>query len=55
MWIFQVATFAFLAVNDAAVQRYGFSREGFLSMTILDIRPSEDIVRLVRQGLKDQT
>ena len=54
MWVFGVRNFAFLAVNDAAVRRYGFSREEFLSMTILDIRPIEDVVPLVRQELKDR-
>src|SRR5262249_35944189 len=31
-----------LAVNDAAVAHYGYSREKFLSMTILDIRPENE-------------
>ena len=53
-WIFDVRTFAFLAVNEAAVRRYGFSQQDFLSMTILDIRPSEDIIPLVREELKDR-
>jgi PAS domain S-box-containing protein len=30
---------AFLAVNEAAVERYGWSREEFLAMTIADLRP----------------
>ena len=37
---------AFLAVNEAAIQRYGCSRAEFLDMTIEDIRPSEDLPRL---------
>ncbi len=32
----------FLAVNDAAIAHYGYSREQFLSMTILDIRPEKE-------------
>ncbi|MDO8786911.1 MAG: PAS domain S-box protein [Sulfuritalea sp.] len=47
MWIYDLATLAFVAVNDAAVAQYGFSREEFLLMTILDIRPSEDRQLLV--------
>jgi two-component system, cell cycle sensor histidine kinase and response regulator CckA len=43
MWMYDVDSLAFLAVNDAAVEQYGFSREEFLGMTILDIRPPEDI------------
>jgi PAS domain S-box-containing protein len=49
MWVFDISTLAFVAVNDAAVRQYGYSRNEFLSMTILDIRPSEDIVPLLRE------
>src|SRR5258706_12312916 len=51
MWIFDRSTFAFLAVNDAAVRVYGYSRKEFLSMTILDIRSNEDIIPLLRNEL----
>lgn len=47
MWIYDRDTLAFLAVNDAAIELYGYSREEFLSMTIKDIRPQEDIPRLI--------
>jgi PAS domain S-box-containing protein len=47
MWIYDLETFAFLDVNDAAVQQYGYSREEFLSMTIKDIRPPEDVPALL--------
>ncbi len=43
MWVYDVETLAFLAVNEAAVDRYGYSEEQFLGMTIMDIRPPEDI------------
>jgi PAS domain S-box-containing protein len=42
MYVFDEETFRFLAVNDAAVIHYGWSREEFLTMTVLDIRPPED-------------
>jgi PAS domain S-box-containing protein len=42
-WIYDLNTFKFLNVNDAAIRHYGYSREEFLNMTILDIRPKEDI------------
>ncbi|MEI2720539.1 MAG: ATP-binding protein [Gemmatimonadales bacterium] len=42
MWVFDVETLAFLAVNDATIARYGWSREEFLTMTILDIRSPDD-------------
>ena len=42
MWIFDVETLEFLAVNDAAVRHYGYSRDEFLGMSIMDIRPAEE-------------
>ncbi|MEO6912954.1 MAG: EAL domain-containing protein [Candidatus Baltobacteraceae bacterium] len=47
MWIFDVQTLAFLAVNDAAIVYYGFSRNEFLRMRITDIRPLEDVASFV--------
>ena len=35
----------FLAVNDAAVRHYGYTRDEFLAMTIKDIRPPEEVPR----------
>ncbi len=46
LWIFDRETLRFLDVNDAAVRQYGWSREEFLAMRILDIRPPEDAARL---------
>jgi two-component system cell cycle sensor histidine kinase/response regulator CckA len=43
MWVFDVETLQFLEVNEAAVAKYGFSRDEFLGMTIADIRPPEDV------------
>jgi PAS domain S-box-containing protein len=43
MWVYDVQTLTFLAVNQAAVELYGYSREEFLRMTIRDIRPAEDL------------
>ncbi|MGH7525800.1 MAG: ATP-binding protein, partial [Gemmatimonadales bacterium] len=42
MWVFEVDTLAFLAVNQAAIRHYGYSRDEFQSMTIMDIRPPDD-------------
>ena len=41
MWVFDLETLKFLEVNEAAIQHYGYSREEFLAMTIMDIRPPE--------------
>lgn len=48
MWIYDKSSLQFLEVNDAAVVRYGFTRDEFLAMTIKDIRPLEDVDRLLR-------
>jgi hypothetical protein len=42
MWVYDVASLRFLAVNASAVAHYGYSREEFLAMTIADIRPEQD-------------
>ncbi|HCK81609.1 MAG TPA: hypothetical protein DIC59_09110 [Candidatus Competibacteraceae bacterium] len=47
MWVYDVATSRFLAVNDAAIDQYGYSREEFLGMSIADIRPKTDVGRLL--------
>jgi len=46
-WVFDHETLRFLAVNAAAVHKYGYSREEFLAMTLKDIRPPEDIPALL--------
>src|SRR4029079_8235867 len=46
-WGYNEETLSFLAVNEAATRTYGYSRDEFLSMTINDIRPSEDIPTLM--------
>jgi PAS domain S-box-containing protein len=47
MWLYDVHTLAFLKVNDAALERYGYSRDEFLAMTINDIRPPQDVPKLL--------
>ena len=48
MWVYDLETLRFLAVNDAAVARYGWSRDEFLALTLRDIRPAEDVAALER-------
>jgi two-component system cell cycle sensor histidine kinase/response regulator CckA len=47
MWAYDLETLAFLAVNEAAVRHYGYSREEFRAMTIKDIRPPEVVPALL--------
>jgi diguanylate cyclase (GGDEF)-like protein/PAS domain S-box-containing protein len=59
MWVFDRQSLRFLAVNDAAIHKYGFTEREFLSMTIAEIRPAEDVTALIedvrkhRAGLQD--
>jgi len=47
MWIYDLETLSFLAVNSTAVGHYGYSQDEFLGMTLKDIRPPEDIPALM--------
>lgn len=47
IWVYREDTMRFLAVNEAATRIYGYSREEFLSMTVNDLRPQEDIPTLI--------
>jgi PAS domain S-box-containing protein len=46
-WVFDRETLRFLAVNVAAIRKYGYSSDEFLKMTIKDIRPPEDVPALL--------
>ena len=47
MWVYELGSLAFLEVNQAAIQNYGYTRAEFLGMRITDIRPSEDVPKLL--------
>lgn len=47
MWVFDAETLRFIAVNEAAIQRYGYSREEFFGMTVKEIRPQTEVPRLL--------
>jgi PAS domain S-box-containing protein len=46
MWVFDLRSLRFLAVNDAAIEHYGYSRSEFLALSITDIRPVTELARL---------
>jgi PAS domain S-box-containing protein len=52
VWVYDLETLAILDANPSAVQNYGYSREEFLSLTIKDIRPPEDIPSLLESAAK---
>jgi diguanylate cyclase (GGDEF)-like protein/PAS domain S-box-containing protein len=54
MWVWDHESYRFLAVNDAAVAHYGYSRQQFMAMTVLELRPVEDrdvIIRVAKERL----
>jgi len=55
MWMYDLETLRFLAVNDAAVEHYGYLRTRFLAMTIVNIRPEPDVSQLHENLKQTQT
>lgn len=47
MWVYDVKTLQVLDVNEAAVLRYGYTRDQFLNLTIRDLRPAEDVPKFL--------
>jgi hypothetical protein len=54
MWVYDIETLRFLAVNDAALHHYGYTLSEFLSMTLEDIRPPEELRRFLHGIQIDQ-
>ncbi len=57
MWVFDEKSARLLAVNDAALRQYGYSREEMLQLSLPDIRPERDrerIARRVAEGFQGQ-
>jgi PAS domain S-box-containing protein len=48
MFVYDPATLQYLAVNDAAVKKYGYSRTEFLRMKITDLRPPDEVPSLLK-------
>lgn len=47
VWIYDRETLAVLVVNEAAVSKYGYTREQFLRLTIRDLGNPEDVPELL--------
>lgn len=56
MWLYDVETLRFIAVNETAVRNYGYTEAEFLGMTIAQIRPEEDLQRFLEnaRGARDE-
>ncbi len=48
MWVYDIETLEFLDVNNATLLQYGYTKDEFLSMTMKDIGPSEDVGTLLK-------
>lgn len=55
MFVYDLETLKYLDVNAAAIKHYGYSKKEFLSMTILDIRPEEDVPLLQKTITEKQS
>jgi PAS domain S-box-containing protein len=55
MWVYDKASLRFLAMNDAAVAKYGFSRKEFAEMSIKDVRPATEIPQLMEHVARKPT
>src|SRR5690606_27736370 len=55
MMVLDVNTFEILDGNEAVLQKYGYSREELLALTIKDIRPSEDVALLEGLFVSDES
>jgi len=49
MWVFDLKSLAFLAVNQAAIQGYGYTEEELLAMTLKDLHCAEDLPDLLER------
>jgi PAS domain S-box-containing protein len=60
VWVYDLESLAILDVNAAAIRNYGYSHEEFLTLSIKDIRPAEDVpvvlesVARAKAGLDDK-
>jgi signal transduction histidine kinase len=50
IWVHDVTTLKFLAVNESMVAHYGYTEEEFLNMTLRDIRPLESLPSLLQEN-----
>jgi len=52
MWVCDSKTLAFLDVNRAGVEKYGYTSEEFLEMALSHIQPQEDVAHLLDEVTK---
>lgn len=54
-WIYDPVNLQILEVNDAAIKKYGYGREEFLTLTLKDIRPLEDVHKFLKSRGADKS
>lgn len=57
-WVYEVESLKFLDVNAAAIKHYGYSRKEFLSLTLRDIRPLDELKsfeKTLNVGIRDKS
>ncbi len=54
MWVYNPQTLEIIDVNNAAIKKYGYTEEEFIRKTIMDIRPPEDIEKLIELTEKNK-
>jgi PAS domain S-box-containing protein len=55
MWVFDTERLQILAVNEAAIEQYGYAREEFLKLTLRDLRPADDLPDLMKAVTSPQS
>ena len=53
MWIFDMETFRFLQVNKATTELYGYTEQEFMNMTLMDLKPEENVLKAKQAILND--
>jgi PAS domain S-box-containing protein len=55
MWVYDRDTLGFLAVNQAAIELYGYSVEEFLGMSLRDIWPPDEVSALLDEAARPRS
>lgn len=54
MWVYGTGNYQVLDVNEAAIIHYGYSKEEFMELDLISLRPEEDIDRFIAESKKYQ-
>lgn len=54
MWVYETNSYQVLDVNEAAIMHYGYSKEEFMELDLLSIKPEQDTGRFIAESKKYQ-